>query len=808
MKRLATCFFAISLFTPHIFAADALSRVVASGGGNAPVSTSRDGAGRNISRINTEQTTETNSTSVSRTAVRTPDTGVSRDIGASVNAARNVVSRSSATGNTRDKLEATFNNSGRNARVSAASINNNPMVRRSGMSLRPSTAEVGGRATIGDSDVQTGSNIASEIRSLSARALTTKTQNRETIAQAKERLEQTAELNKSCQEQYNECMDQFCAVVDANQKRCSCSSNLSRYTKVEKAVKEANAELNEVAQRIRYVGLTADEIRAIMSATEAEDALSTNKDNTESRNMLEDIEKMIKDPKSATAYYADNGFGLDLDLDFTSDDFSDMFSLDFLTNNTSSVSNLRGTELYNAARRRCNTVIKRCKEVGATADQVTGNYDLAIDKDCIAYEQGLNKMNDTLVANVRSANRMLQKARLAVMQNKNQYDAKGCVAALDACMTDDMVCGDDYYKCLDPTKRYIDENGEVVLGQNIADITLFMENFNNASINATMLRSADGIAITPAYCRTGPDEETHTTGGNNGTCNIKYLLTKIGTGQNVTDNGLCRAVLDKCQQYTYDSNGNYKPYNDIVVNYIQRAMVNIKAAQQQIISDYASTCIVDIATCYNKQVSQVNTWASNASVSGIYNVMTGACRNVAMTCSYAVFAADPEHCPTGSEYDTGEQVNPNCTGDDCEHITWDCNGANANDCQKVCLQSISEMFYQSLLCPDNSIYQLTTKAQMTCEQGDDGKYNGYDTQAECENAKSRYVNDLCMCNENYVVWNNSCMPACSDPNAEYNVYGTCICKTPATTGGVPNVNGMCECASGYTRNPTTGLCGE
>ena len=59
--------------------------------------------------------------------------------------------------------------------------------------------------------------------------------------------------------------------------------------------------------------------------------------------------------------------------------------------------------ILNAAKRRCNTIITQCKGAGATAAQITGNYDLAIDKDCIAYEKGLVKMNDTLVSNVRSA---------------------------------------------------------------------------------------------------------------------------------------------------------------------------------------------------------------------------------------------------------------------------------------------------------------------------------------------------------------------------------------------------------------------
>ena len=638
-----------------------------------------------------------------------------------------VVSRSanvsSSTSTARDKLEAAINTVGRNARVSEASINNNPVVRRAGLTLRPSTAEVGGRATIGETDVQTGSNIASEVRALQARATSsTTTTNSETIEQAKTRLEQTADLNQSCQQQYNDCMDQFCSVIDSNQKRCSCSANLSNYTKVEDAVKDANTQLNEVAQRIRYVGLSADEIRAIMNETEAEEALSGAVDNTETRNMLDEIEKLIKDPTSSTSYSSNTYTGLDMNLDFSSE-MSDIFSLDFLNTNTTSFSNLRGTDLYNAAKKRCNTVLTQCKEAGANVDQITGNYDLAIDKDCIAYEQGLTKMNETLVSNVRSANLMLQKARLAVLQNKNQYDARGCIGALETCMTDDMVCGTDYTKCLDPTKRYIDENGEVILGQDITNIIDFMTNYNNATINSGFLEDAYTVSM---------DTQTCAEDKNDGSCVAKYLLQKIGTKQKVTDEGLCRAVLDKCQYYTYDSNGNYKPYNDVVVNYIQRAMVNIQSGQRKIISDYASSCMVDIASCYNQQVTQINSWSTSASVNSIYNVMRGACRNVALTCAYAVFANDQTSCPPDND--------------------------------DMCIQKVSEVFYQSLLCPENSVYVI-----------DSGVYS-----------EEGYVNEHCKCIDGYEVFGTQCLPECP-PHSTRNQNGICVCNT-----GYTNVNGVCR----------------
>lgn len=614
------------------------------------------------------------------------------------------------TNTARENLEATVNTVGRNARVEAASINSNPAVRRAGVTLRPSTAEVGGRATIGDTGIYTGSNIASEVRAVHSRATTSVDTGAtaETIAQAKERLEQTADLNASCQQQYNDCMDQFCSVVDSNQKRCSCSANLSNYARVEEAVTDANNQLNEVAQMIRYVGLSADEIRAIMTATEAEEALSGTRDTTETRSMLEEIEELIRDPSSGTSYSSSSGstsFGLDMDLDFTSE-ISDLFSLDFLNTGTTSFSNLRGTSLYNAAKNRCKTILTQCEQAGANVNQITGNYDLAIDKDCIAYEQGLQKMNETLVSNVRSANLMLQKARLAVMQNKNQYDAKGCIAALETCMTDEMVCGATYTKCLDPTKKYIDENGNVILGQDITKIRESMSTYDNSSINAKFLQDAYG-------------ETTTKTDGSNV---VKYLLQKIGTRQEVTDEGLCRAVLDKCQTYTYNDKDEYQPYNDVVVNYVQRAMVNIKAAQSQIISDYASNCMVDVATCYNQQVTQVNAWSSTASISSVLNVMRGACRNVALTCAYAVFDADDTSCP-------------------------------ARNTDK-CIESISQMFYQSLLCPDNSTY--------TSSKGTIGT-NGY-------------VNDYCKCNSGFEPWQGKCLVPCG-ANQERNSYGSCVQKT-------------------------------
>ena len=628
------------------------------------------------SQVSVAQPSGSQSTTVARAAIQS--TSAARVAAAQSQA---VATRARAGENVREIAVVADMNT-RTEALDKGIANQSAAVRRAGVSLRPSTAEVGGRATIGDTDVMTGagadSDRARSVVTARAAATTRPTATADTLAA----WEATSAINATCVVQYTDCMDQFCNVLDANQKRCSCSSRLGNYNQMEKTVKTANEQLNDVAQRIRYVGLSADEIRAIMSATEAELALAGTKDKTESRKMLDQIEKLIKDPN---AFAAENSsFGImDLDLDFANNvEFSEIFDLQF--GGGSTFSHLRGPQLFSAAKNKCARVLDACKKNGADTSQILGRYELDIDKDCMGYEQGLNKMNQTVRTNVRAATTMLQKARLAVLQDQNLYDTRGCLGALETCMTDDMVCGPDYYKCLDPTKKYIDENGLVVLGQNVTAIELFMVNYSNADPDLTKALTLVGFPNCTLL-------------NNDGTCIIKYLLDKIGTGD--TNTGLCRPVLDKCRRVSYTANKQkYNPSNEVIKNYIQRTMVNIGAAQKRIITDYAASCMADIATCYAQQVSQINAWSSNANLDTVYRVMKGACRNVSLTCSYAVFQKD-NHPTTGA-----------CPVDPLPPAQ------NSLANENTCIEAISDIFYQSLLCPLNSVYM--SQVFLNIQQGD------------------------------------------------------------------------------------------
>jgi hypothetical protein len=663
--------------------------------------------------------------------------------------------------------------------------NESSAVRRAGVSLRPTVAEVGGRATIGDTDKMTGSNIATESgRVATARAATSMRPTAASIAETTEKLTLTSSLQDSCTQQYMDCMDQFCNVLDANQGRCSCSDRLSTYTKTERAVKEANNQLNEVAQRIRYVGLSADEIRAIMKATEAELAMQGQRDTTENRSMLEQIEKLIKNPETFVNEANNNSLDLDFNIDFESMDFDEIFNLDMF-GNTSSFSNMRGVALYNAAKNKCKNILNTCKTNGANSSQISARYDMEIDKACIAFEKGLERMNQTLKTNVRAATSMLQQARLAVLNNQNSLDAKGCVGALESCMTDDMVCGDSYIKCMDPTKNYIDENGIVVLGRDITNIRRFMDAFSAAEIK---LSDATGLAsLTESTCKASPN--------NDGRCIVRYLLNKIGMGESATS-GLCRVVLDKCQRVSY-KNGKYDPTNYVVQNFIQRAMVNIKANQEQVIAEYASTCMQDVAYCYSQQVSQLNAWSTSASVASIQTIMSSACRNVALTCGFAIFSVPsactldgvtPEICfDNKCRLDNGYPENP---------AAWTTDDVS-------CIYGVSEIFYQTMLCPENSVFTIPAANQIPTA----GKiWASNDTAATYTNRV--WLNERCMCNPGYGYLSGRCV---LQPSNSAWVGATCVVTnltgqcaivgyscTAGSNGFIPQ-NGTCvQCPTGKT----------
>lgn len=474
-------------------------------------------------------------------------------------------------------------------------------------------------------------------------------------------LDELAQVTDFCKAQYMSCMDNFCNVLDDNQGRCSCSKNIKNYAKTEEALKAATEALQDVAQQIRYIGLSADDIETLFTQTEAEMQMQSSQDNTQLKNDLDRIKNLIVDVKTGSASaVTDNTMGFDLSglLDFNIDstgfDLTSLFGSS--SANTSSISNQRGEALYKTAAARCKVaVLNDCATQGVDIAVISNSYDLEIDKQCVAYERELSDANDQMSNTVRNAKSVLQRARLLVAQDKNSYDLRGCINALDSCMQDDYVCGADYEYCLDPTGKYIID-GEIVVGSTPGyvpdtntdgtpntipgpgneglrnkntlygawyygnDLYAWADSRSGGTLTGYITETLDGID--PADL---PAANAHRM--------TDFLMHKIGYNENGKNYGMCISVLNKCQDYTYTGPLNarkYNPENDVIKEYLQRTLVKIKSAQDQVITEYAENCISDVTSCLTSNNYEQDNGANVNTARN--NVAINACRGQIMTC--------------------------------------------------------------------------------------------------------------------------------------------------------------------------------
>ncbi|MDR2685279.1 MAG: hypothetical protein LBB23_00710 [Rickettsiales bacterium] len=658
------------------------------------------GSGNNAS---SRTASATPSTTQSRTAVQTatapaPTTDAARSVQTrrTTTAATEPAVRSDAARGTRSVADEISER----VPVSARSASTSPRRGDTGTG-RQSVAASGGRAIVSRTGEYTTSNF--DVRSSShrsARARAAVDEDAPVSNSAVDSIMKDAALT-SCAARYEECMDQFCDVVDDNQKRCSCSGNLQNFKDAEDQLKKANQNLNTVAQNIRYVGLSAEEIYALFNETEAEQAMRGVNDISQTRSLLEEIEKIIAgatdDLNSKGAQKLGGGVNMfDLALDGNAMDMDALFG----TGSANNMSNLRGTSLKNAAAKKCQNIVNDCKKEGVKADQLTANYDLKIDKSCLEYEKTLTKMNDSVTNNIRSANTMLQKARLAVLESQNEYDFKGCVQMIDNCILEDTSCGKNYIKCLDPTRNFLDETGKVILGGNLPMIKYA---FSKCSASTdSSLCSKICITSTGASCTEGvngctcnstyTDMKSMVDDGSNKVANL--LMQKIGNDPKA--GGMCIDVVKSCRRLTY-KDGAYNPANEVVREYKLRAVSQMKSAAAKVVSDYANKCLTDVGTCYSNQMTNISAWTSvyaGVSAENVKNVMLGACRTVSYTCSSAIFEADIVSCPRPPVWPETASV-PSTTQED------------------KCIDSLSKLFYNSLLCGPNMEYKQVTDRYST-----------------------------------------------------------------------------------------------
>lgn len=480
-------------------------------------------------------------------------------------------------------------------------------------------------------------------------------------------LEAVAELTDYCKAQYAACMDNYCNVLDDNQGRCSCSKNIKNYQKVEEALTAATESFQDTVQKIKYLGLTSDQITALFSETEAELQMKSTTDSSQLKNSLDSIKKKIIDASSTdSSSYASTNVTLDLSglLDFDLASGFDLSSFLGTNGSNSNVSNQRGEQLYKTATQRCKTaVLNSCTAQGIEASIVTNSYDLEIDKQCIAYERNLNDANDEMRNNVRNATTILQQARLLLAQQRNSYDLRGCVAALDSCMQDEYVCGSDYELCLDPTGKYLASGAVVkggtpgVSGGTVRNSALICDAGTNTpsgcmpvdtwtsqgmyELYATWNYGGEGNSMLNAWGGGVAEKlgdyieekiSTDYVGEKSPADMATYVLQKVGyIDKNDKVHGMCASVMKQCQDYTFSNpskqSKKYKRDNEVLRQYLSMALTKIKLQQDAILADYAEDCRSDVSSCLSTNGYDETNPTITASKTAI-----NACRSEIQTC--------------------------------------------------------------------------------------------------------------------------------------------------------------------------------
>ena len=575
--------------------------------------------------------------------------------------------RTTATESSRGTVARTAKTSNVTARA-AVNTADTAVTSRSAQTSRSTVSRIGvrnnvmsgGTVALTDSGQSSRVGIAnrrasSRLSTVSAPTTTTApTITKEDVTAVTDNLSAVSELTDYCKSQYAACMDNYCNVLDDNQGRCSCSKNVKNYEKTEAALEQITESFQNVVQQIRYIGLSSDQIESLFTETEAELTMKSTTDTSRLKNSLDLIKKKIVDVSTPSASSSvTSGLSLDLNGLLTAD-FTAGFDLNsFLnmnSNSSDSVSNQRGEQLYKTASNRCKTaVLNSCANQGIDTTIITNAYDLEIDKQCVLYERSLNDANAEMKQNVTNASTILQQARLLLAQNRNSYDLRGCIAAIDSCMQDEYVCGSDYELCLDPTGKYI-SNGEIIKGgtpgvaggqprnkticnttgdvnENTTCLDKWVSNgmyFSYSTwdytcnaitgtnttatqnkCNAWSVGNQENLgAYVDFYMDKWKSDYKNTKDTTVSDYMALYLLQKIGyIDDNDKVHGMCASVMKQCQDYTYTTTSSkkgkkkYIADNEVIRQYLNATLPKIKVQQDAIISDYAESCKADVQSC-------------------------------------------------------------------------------------------------------------------------------------------------------------------------------------------------------------------
>lgn len=299
----------------------------------------------------------------------------------------------------------------------------------------------------------------------------------------------------ACRETYNTCMDQFCAAANDKYRRCFCSDKFLEFSDMETALFSAKTMLQDFSDNnLANVGLSADEVTAMYSATAGEAATITDK--SAAAAMLDQIGDLLSGKskpapkKTTTLDFSGLNFNAAVD-----DIWSGSGSGGLFGTSGQDLASLSGTALYNKVNDQCIQVSAQSCENQAIQQMVRSAYGILISQDCQAYSKSIDAQKEQVTQLVRDATKVLRDARLEEYRAHNSASVNECIAAVRKDILNESACGPNFKRCLDFTGVYIDPvKGEPIYSPRLFQLAnqIKLEN-PNAQENKIFLAGLDSF---------------------------------------------------------------------------------------------------------------------------------------------------------------------------------------------------------------------------------------------------------------------------------------------------------------------------
>ena len=479
--------------------------------------------------VRDENATNRNTNNANQTVSRTASTRAVAGRSATVRTATPTVSRT-----------ASQNNATRTTTARPSSSSNRPTATR----------------TSGTTVARTGNNTT---RAATARAAAPVVSRAATNTSAMSETRTGAEYEQ-CKSAYFTCMDQFCELKNDDYRRCSCSNRVFDLTEIRDTMQDASDQLTVFNENLDVVGMTAAQATAMKTATEGENALTS--DTSASKQLLQAIMNSIRGgDTSVGGKYSDlNSITLSFDTvnAFGTADAGQI------------IASYNGQNLYDAVYPQCREAV-RADCTDAQLQRAITAYLMAIEQDCNSVETAIENKQKEIKSAIRESSAMLDLARVENRQAHNSSDMATCLTNVENAILSEEVCGSNYHKCLD--------NGEFIdvsTGAPIAGVENFYELGN-------LLKFADGVDAA--------DQKLS---------QITYNRTFVKNFENRVKK-FAEPELDKCTEIA-----------DVVWSeYLDKAMLDIYYAQQSKVSEIKQGCFDFVSACYmNSEAAITDAMAS------------------------------------------------------------------------------------------------------------------------------------------------------------------------------------------------------